>query len=349
MRDLAIFQIMEHVSEEYVLESLPIKTMYYEREHEVNHTFFSKKMRMGIASVLVFALISLVGSPVVANTLPFIGNVFEYLQSKLSYSGMYSHYATEIGEAVEDQGITVAISEAYCDGTYLFVSYKIQSENLAERFSGSNSIQTQFEYDARNEVSFNGQTRQLDSSGIAGLEGEYVDADTFVGVDTFFLKGESFPETFKLNIEISSLGSLSTGSSAAYSINGNWDFKIPLTVNTEDIIILDINASNQEHTIDQVVISPVMITVYTSYPDIYWGTLRYEVIAYSNLSDKNITREGYFDVTSGITKIPRYRVDETLDLYVIDHATLEAITGPRAYTRSEIEECAIVHTQIKMQ
>ena len=46
-----------------------------------------------------------------------------------------------------------------------------------------------------------------------------------------------------------------------------------------------------------------MITVYTSYPDIYEDTLAYRVYVFGDLSDENIGYSGEYGATRGITRI----------------------------------------------
>ena len=59
------------------------------------------------------------------------------------------------------------------------------------------------------------------------------------------------------------------------------------------------------HTIDSVLVSPVMATIYTSYPDIYGDTVDYSVVVLGDKSDENIGRIAIYGKTDGITKVPR--------------------------------------------
>lgn len=67
-------------------------------------------------------------NPVLAQKIPFIGKVFEYLQEQLDFSGLYSHYAVDQGDVANSSGLKVTISESYCDGLNLYISYEIKSE-----------------------------------------------------------------------------------------------------------------------------------------------------------------------------------------------------------------------------
>lgn len=66
--------------------------------------------------------------PAAAAKLPIVGRVFRYIQEKLEFGGNYEGYADEIGAVYSNNGISVTISEAYCDGTVLVLSYKVESK-----------------------------------------------------------------------------------------------------------------------------------------------------------------------------------------------------------------------------
>lgn len=71
----------------------------------------------------------------------------------------------------------------------------------------------------------------LDTGGIAGLEGKFIDEHTFIGVETYLFKElkRKIPEKFKLDIKIGaiSLNSVEDGK----IIKGNWKFSVPVTLN----------------------------------------------------------------------------------------------------------------------
>lgn len=126
----------------------------------------------------------------------------------------------------------------------------------------------------------------LNDFGTAGLESRYIDEHTFVGLETYSLEGKTFPETFDLEISISKfVPEISFGENPFQKngARGRWNFDIPVTVNSADIQTIAVHAKKNEHPIDTVVVSPIMITIYTSYPDLYFNTVNYDVLCYTNV------------------------------------------------------------------
>lgn len=159
--------------------------------------------------------------------------------------------------------------------------------------------------------------------------------------------GKSFPESDTFNISIRSLEVIQENG-IGIEIKGRWKFSIPINVNTKDIKTVQVKEISEGHSIDKVIVSPIMLTVYTSYPDIYRGTVNYEVVAFSDISEDDVTIQGQYGATSGVTRIPRNRVGNVLDIYVLDSSVLKK-TGIKKYTRENIEPYAIVHKQIELQ
>ncbi len=345
-----LVELLNDIDEKYILESQPKTIRYY------NHSGGDKKesvlrwsKKVVVAAIIIVALCSGINTvnPTFAQSIPFIGNVFAYLQESLDFSGTYSDYNDEIGFSVTDNGVTITISEIYCDGYNLVVSYRITSE---EKFADDSYIQTQLDYSATSKVITSEETWELSDVGVAGLEGEFLDEYTFIGVETYLITEEILPETFELEIDIRSVAVMGTDIFDDYSVRGTWDFLIPVTTNTEDVVIMDIYESNQGYTIDQLVVSPIIMTLYTSYTEQYSESFQYELIVLGDQSDIDIIMQGVYNDTDGITKIPRSSTEEVIDIYLVDRDMLyelyEEYDGP--YTREMYEACAIVHQQVEL-
>ena len=336
-----IFYAMNLINDEFVLETIP---EFCKQRLKVRK--YAGKMKYIAAIVAAMLILIITASPTLAKNLPFIGNVFTYIQERMDFAGKYSNYADEIGENAYSNGISVTISEAYCDGINLFISYQIQTEKPFSDYTKKEFLRTQLDYSAS--VLLNDYPDlKLDDFGVVGLEGEFIDEYTFVGAETYSLGGQEFPESFKLDISIYSWNLILEDMSEK-RISGKWKFNIPISINFSDIQTLEINETSDGHTIDKVVISPIMITIYSSYPDIYSGTVNYEVTAFSNLSDRNIVMQGVYDKTEGITRVPRNSVGDTLDIYAIDYSKLDG-AGLEKYSQENIAGHAIVHTKIELQ
>lgn len=274
----------------------------------------------------------------------FLGSAFAFVQDNLDFAGIYSNYAFEIGDTAVDNGITVTLSEIYCDGISLYAGFVVESEKAFSEISPDNYKNGQLYYEGAAYISGESERMKLSDFGITGLEGQFYDEYTFVGIETFSLNGLAFPSEFEFEMKIDSIGLASDGMNVK-TTNGKWIFSTLAKTNTDDVVIYEINEEVNGYTIDRIVVTPVMITVYTSYPDLYTGTTRYQVKVFSDLSlNEDISVQGRYDATTGITQIPRNRVDNVLYIYVFDRDQL-CKTGKEMGTREEIEEHAIVWTE----
>ena len=198
-----------------------------------------------------------------------------------------------------------------------------------------------YTYEGAAYISGESERKKLSDFGIAGLEGQFYDEYTFVGIEMFSLDGLAFPSEFKFEMEIDSIG-IEPDEINAKTTNGKWIFSVLTKSNTDDVVTYEINEEVNGHTIDRIVVTPVMITVYTSYPDLYSGTTRYSVKVFSDFSpDENILIQGRYGSTSGITQIPRNRVGNVISIYILDNDQL-CKTGKERGSRDEIEEHAIL-------
>lgn len=221
----------------------------------------------------------------------------------------------------------------------------VESEKSFSEISPDDYRCGQLYYEGTAYISGESERKKLSDPGIVGLEGQFYDEYTFVGIETFSLDGLAFPSEFEFEMNIDLIGRIWVDGIHDKTINGKWKFSASVKSNTDDVVTYEINEEVNGHTIDRIVVTPVMITVYTSYPDLYSGTTRYMVKVFSDLSpDEDITKQGSYGPTTGITQIPRNRVDKILCIYVVDHDQL-CKTGKERGAREEIEEHAIVWTE----
>lgn len=351
MRNTQLFRAMDHVDEQYILEALPKKADYY---YIPKHKAKWRGILGSVAAVLVVCVALNVVDPVFARGIPLLGNVFAYLQDKLDFPGEYSDFTNEVGVCVKNNGIGITVSEIYCDGTNLFVSYEITSEKPFESYAKNKFIMNQMNFAVAEYIESPAGREKLDSFGVAGLEGEFTDANTFVGVETYSLKGKKFPETFCLKLDINAVQFVEGDMAHTDEIQGIWRFEIPVTVNSDSVVTIDINEVKEGHSIDKAVITPIMITIYTSYPDIYTDTVNYDVAVFGNASEKDLVRQGQYASTDGITQVRRTADDKYLDIYVFDNSQIKIEYAKMkgnidAEIRRQIEKNAIVHKQIIVQ
>ena len=216
----------------------------------------------------------------------------------------------------------MTMSEAYCDGVNLYVSFVIESGTAFDIWITDEYIKSQLNYDGTMYIESSEGRKPLNDFGLTGLEGKFTDAFTFVGVKSFTLNGDVFPNKFMLDMEIKSV-SLITGKADTEYVKGDWHFAPSIKINSEKVVTYEINKEVSGHSIDKVVVTPIYVTIYTSYPDIYGDTTSYEVRTYTDGHiDEDISSQGEYGRTSGITQIPRIRVNNELHIYVVNGTTL---------------------------
>lgn len=342
--------IMDFVNDKFISEAAPmyIFDKQSKQKNRITKIFIKFMVTYTAFVFIIFAVINIY-RPIYARTIPFLGSTFALIQDKLDFTGIYSNYAFEIGDNAIDNGITVTLSEVYCDGINLYASFIVKSEQAFSKLS-SDYIKDQLYYEGTAYIIDKSNRMKLNDFGVVGLEGEFLDNYTFAGIETFSLNGSNFPNEFTFEMKVHSIGVMGSDDGIDYkTIHGNWIFSTLVKSNTNDVLTYEINKEVNGHTIDKVVVTPVMITVFTSYPDIYSGTTRYQVNTYNEISsDIDISVQGRYSATNGITQIPRNRVNNKLYIYVLDREQL-CKTGKERGKRKEIEEHTIVWTEISIK
>lgn len=274
---------------------------------------FIKKAVTAAAFLLMLLFGFCAMDPVLASKIPLLGDVFSHIQDQVDVTGSYSDYAQTVGQAVTDSGISVTVSEIYCDGISVYASFVIESRKAFDPDGSADYSIHQLALDCETCFTDETEKRKLNGVSPAGLEGEFTNPHTFIGMGTYPLSDGAFPESFDFCLKITSIGLPGKpGNLYQYMVSGNWEFRIPVIVDPRDVQTCDIYEEQEGHSIDQVISSPIMITVYTSYPDIYEDTLAYRVYVFGDLSDENIGYSGEYGATRGITRIARATLDVSL-------------------------------------
>lgn len=168
-----------------------------------------KRLRRGImggicaAAAFAGGVFFCVSNPTMAANIPVIGHIFEEMQENFRYKGDYS----DIGEPLEEgeiafklensesaeemeqisrytktaDGLTVTLSEVYCNDQALYISMQMKAE---EEFPGISG----FQCNTTEKYSFN----PTQSSDVPQIEGEFVDEHTFAGMLRFDLNSKIY-------------------------------------------------------------------------------------------------------------------------------------------------------------
>lgn len=232
-----------------------------------------KKILGGMAASVALFVVVGINKPAIASKIPVIQNVFEEIQDNIRSSGSYSKYATSVNESITNNGVEVTLSEVICDGESLYVSFIIESEKPFRNL-GYDIVENQILYEGKGKVNFTNET--LDDGGIAGIEGKFIDDNTFIGVEKYnlgFLGRESgetieVPDNFEFEINMKNLRAIPIiGDDKEELIReGKWDFKVNVDVDKSISKRIAINFKNEDEIeIKELVITPFEIKVLTQH------------------------------------------------------------------------------------
>ncbi len=147
------------------------------------------RRNLGITAASLIIILTIgFSNPALAAKIPIVGNVFQAIEKNIYYPSNYSEYATSVNKTAYSNGVGVTLSDILCDGQSLYVTYVVESDELFKYTSWGdaplkmNQLITSEEY---NKVDFS--NKQLDNTGIAGLEGKFIDDNTFVGMEKYKL------------------------------------------------------------------------------------------------------------------------------------------------------------------
>lgn len=249
---------------------------------------YKKSFAITAAGIIIALTVGMINNPTAATKIPLIGSVFENIQDRLQISGDYSNYADEVNESVYDNGVRIKLSEVYCDGESLYISYLIESDvpfkyreypfasdadcDITED-AGSIEV-NQLLYEGEGKVDF--IDGFLDNSGVAGLEGRYIDDYTFVGVEKYNLREMversgrtlNIPDSFKFSISITNIRCNSFDTvEKDQIIKGEWNFNIDVFVDKSSTEKIQVNSLNGEGIgVKEVLVTPFEVKVITEHP-----------------------------------------------------------------------------------
>lgn len=235
----------------------------------------NKKRRIFIASVAAVIITFFtfgITNPALASKMPIVGSVFECIEKGILSPGNYSGYATKVNETVDSNGIKVTLSEVLCDGEGLYVTYKVESEvpfkytSFGDKPLNRAQLQTREDY---NRVSFS--DKDLDNTGIAGLEGKFVDENTFIGMERYYLKSldTDIPDEFNFDVKLNSIGTKGIEQYDEDQVfNGTWAFKVPVKVDKSISKNIDINEDEGNgFVLNSITITPFQMTIVNTNPN----------------------------------------------------------------------------------
>ena len=276
---------------DYALDTLPD----HEKDHEKDHAPCKKtfKYAAAAAALTMAAGITLCYSnPALAAKIPFIGKIFEEVEHEIPFSGDYSEKAGILAETagkdedgnpiaapgikVSDGGITVTASEIYCDGLSVFLTAQIEAEqggllNIPGHYIGDGDGTAAMMY-LRGEWNLS-EDSEPNALSNDNLEGKVIDDHTFVGMLKLNLPDYK-SENGELSLRLSSIGWDDTTMadaediSESHRIDGQWDFDIPFSIDTESVKEYPVNKEGNGYTLKKVFVSPYQVVSYVDVPSV---------------------------------------------------------------------------------
>lgn len=226
--------------------------------------------------------------PALAEKIPFLGNVMNILKSdkavseKMSFiKGISNKNEKPINEKAISNNIGITVQEAYCDGSNIFISYIIESENsklnksdsvYLNKSIGDGDIKASFSDEQLSEVDL--ATKKIDENTYAVLQ--YIDLVPLIQ------KGINIEDTFDLKINISDL-SIWDETGLKY-IKGHWNYKLAMKKDDSRNVKFEPNLENNNAVLKKVVLTPGTTEVEVDIPKEF-GESAY-ILAYDDKGNK---------------------------------------------------------------
>lgn len=254
----------------------------YERRKRRNYL-----MRGAVAAVAaLFIMAAFSANPAFAAKLPLIGHIFERVQDEQKYSGDFAGVAEPAADknVSRSEGITITLSEIYCDPKAMYVSAMIESEEpFPEKVKESNMLEgdnigyhmylwiDQQEFDFMTPLPEDYVPSQWPGSEYEwtslDLKGEYVDDHTYVGAmrvnfNEAPIAYYEVPEKFHWNLKVKHIANM------YYEKDGAWEFETDVTVDKAKFDVVEINESVPNgDTIEKVTLTPYEVYIDYGYDE----------------------------------------------------------------------------------
>ena len=194
-------------------------------EKGVKYKKSQKRKVKYIGMVAVFSLIFTTGlvTTGVADEIPLLGNVFKELRNELGLRGEVKGVNIST-EPIVQNGISIQAQDAICDDYGVYVSFVVKTDKDKPFLNNLND--KQLLVSERGVVYF--EDGELETLGLSGLQGKFIDEHTFIGVKSFSFNGKKdIPKNFNINVEFESVA-LNSVEDNVPRVSGNWKFNIPV-------------------------------------------------------------------------------------------------------------------------
>lgn len=262
-----------------------------------------KNTVLSFSMICVILLGMSITHPALAEKIPFLGNVINTLKSdkvvseKMSFvKGVNNKNLKLINEKAISNKIGITVQEAYCDGSNIFISYIIESDNselnkaesvYLNEFINGGDIKASFSDEQLSIV--DAATKKVDENTYAVLQ--YIDLVPLIA------KGINIENSFDLTINISQLSMCEDGSDWK-PITGNWSYKLAMKKDDSKNIKFEPNLENNKAVLKKVVLTPGTTEVEVDVPKEF-GQSAY-ILAYDDKGNKLDEHTFNYDLESKI-------------------------------------------------
>lgn len=253
---------------------------------EIRRRYEKKKrrdylVRGAVAAVVALFMVAVFTSdPTFAAKLPLIGHIFERVQDEQKYSGNFAEVAEPVTDknVSQSEGITITLSEIYCDPKAMYISAMIESEEpFPEEVKESNMLEgdnigyhmylwiDQQELDFMTPLPEDYVPQQWPGEEYEwtslDLKGEYLDDHTYVGAmrvnfNEAPIAYYEVPEEFHWKLKVNHIGNM------YYEKDGAWEFETDVTVDTAKFDVVEVNESMPNgNTIEKVTLTPYEVYI----------------------------------------------------------------------------------------
>lgn len=229
------------------------------------HFPWGKMVAAAAAIAIIFGAVT-ASNPALASYLPFVGNIFQEVETDVLYSGDYSKnnvVTTSSDEtaiySAKDKGIRFTFSQVYSDGFSIYATVKMESKkydlskvalvsdgrkviNLATAY-GVNCDAGPYDYDIL-------------------LDGKNQGKDAFIGMMKFDKANDSVEKGI-VNIAIKNIFAELDAGGDLY-VEGDWNFKIPYDTDQERSREIAVGKKITDRlTLEKIFVSPYQLVVFS--------------------------------------------------------------------------------------
>lgn len=245
-----------------------------------------KKAIGGIVAMLAIIVTIGISTPTFAKNIPILNEIFNFLEKnknelpEMPKNNLSQHVDT-LGLTSEDNGIKITMQEVVYDSENVYISYKVESEELFPYKTKSYLVNNNGinEYETKNidwmwleqTANIDNSTKELISSN--HLNGMIINDNTFIGIVKYevpTLDDGSKPESFNASINIDYIcfprekddkDNLIYYEENKFKVDGNWSFNIPITIDKSLEEVIEVNEVKEGFKLEKIIKNPFYIKV----------------------------------------------------------------------------------------